>query len=107
MNYSRNILMGIMELFRPKADILREKIIFTQKSRIETLEKEMEDLKKNLSIKDGEISEARTNFDRSKERLVDQIIELSDKFATISTEMRDLAFDNAKMKSQIEYKKKK
>ncbi len=88
----------VFGLFRSKADVLKEKIIFTQKNRIESLETEVEELKRTFHIKDEEVRTVRTTFDRSKERLVDQIIELSDKFAEINERMLNMAHENARLK---------
>ncbi len=71
----------VFGLFRSKADVLKEKIIFTQKNRIESLETEVEEMKRSVRTKDEEVRTVRVTFDRSKERLVDQIIELSDTYA--------------------------
>ncbi len=88
----------VFGLFRSKADVLKEKIIFTQKNRIESLETEVEEMKRSVRTKDEEVRTVRVTFDRSKERLVDQIIELSDKFADINQRMLDLAQENAQLK---------
>lgn len=83
--------MGFLNLFKSNDTVLKEKIIFTQKARIASLEREMNELKDGLKTKDSEIKETRTNFERSKERLVDQIVELSDKFAELNHGMLGLA----------------
>lgn len=88
----------VFGLFRSKADILKEKIIFTQKNRIESLETEMDEMKRTVRTKDEEVRTVRVTFDRSKERLVEQIIELSDKFADINQRMLDMAHENARLK---------
>ena len=82
--------MGLFSLFRPKHEILREKIIFTQKARISSLEHEVDDLRRVMYGKDKEMKETRTNFEKSKERLVDQIVTLSDKFADVNHRLIDL-----------------
>ena len=97
--------MGIFDLFGSSGR-LRDKIIFTQKQRILTLEKELTDIKGSLGKKEDEVVEIRTNFEKSKERLVDQIIELSDKFAGINQKMLDIAHENAKMKHLLGHDKK-
>ncbi len=83
--------MGFLNLFKSNDTVLKEKIIFTQKARIASLERGMNELKEGLKTKDSEIKETRTNFERSKERLVDQIVELSDKFAELNHGMLGLA----------------
>lgn len=88
----------VFGLFRSKSDVLKEKIIFTQKNRIGSLEDEVSELKKALRQKDGHVHELRNGFDRSKDRLVEQIIDLSDKFAEINQKMLDMAAENATLK---------
>jgi len=88
----------VFGLFRSKADVLKEKIIFTQKNRIGSLENEMEEIKRQLALKDEQNHTSRNNFDRSKDRLVEQIIDLSDKFADINQRMLDMAAENASLK---------
>ncbi len=85
--------MNILNLFKSSDTILKEKVIFTQKARISSLERELNDVKLALKSKDSEINESRANFERSKERLVDQIVELSDKFAELNHSMIGLAND--------------
>lgn len=100
-------------LFRSRTEVLKDKIIYTQKSRITTLEIEIKALKNVVTGRDNDLKGVRTNFERSKERLIDQIIELSDKFADINQGMLDIAHENARMKfllhppkqSQIEHRK--
>ena len=97
--------MGLFELFRPKSDILKEKIIFTQKSRITGLERDVEELKAMIGRKDGELKEVRTNFERGKDRLIDQIIDLSDKFAEINDTVAKMAHENGRLKTLVEHRK--
>jgi len=107
--------MVFSRLFRSRTEVLKDKIIYTQKSRISSLESEIKALKNVITSKDSEVKGVRTNFERSKERLIDQIIELSDKFADINQNMLDIAHENARMKvilhppkrSQIMYKPEK
>lgn len=96
-----------MDIFRSQSDVLKEKIIVSQKGRIAALEKEVEETRGHMLQKDGELRELRTNFERSKDRLVDQIIDLSDKFAEINQRMLDIAHENARLKIQVDGKKKK
>ena len=88
----------VFGLFRSKADVLKEKIIFTQKNRIGSLESELDEVKRQLTQKDEQHHTSRNNFDRSKDRLVEQIIDLSDKFADINQRMLDMAAENAALK---------
>lgn len=83
--------MSLFNLFKSSDTILKEKIIFTQKARIASLEREINEMKDSVKGKDDEIKETRTNFERSKERLVDQIVELSDKFAELNHGVLGLA----------------
>lgn len=99
--------MGFMDIFRSQSDVLKEKIIVSQKGRIASLEKEVEETRGHVLTKDGELRELRTNFERSKDRLVDQIIDLSDKFAMINQKMLDIAHENARLKIAADGKKKK
>lgn len=90
--------MGLFDLFKPKTEVLKDKIIFTQKNRINSLENELSALKKVINTKENETKEVRSNFERSKERLIDQIIELSDKFAGMNSQIMEIAHENARMK---------
>lgn len=83
---------------------MKDKILLTQKNRIVALERDILDLKNLLARKDGDLREIRTNYDRSKERMVDQIVELSDKFAGIQQDIMTVAHENGKLKGVIEYK---
>jgi len=96
--------VGLFDVFRPRDGGIKDKVILTQKNRINTLESDVTDMKNLLSRKDGEMREVRTNFERSKERLVDQIVELSDKFAGIHQEVMSVAHENGKLKGRIEHK---
>lgn len=85
-------------LFKSRSEIVKEKVIFSQKSRISSLEHDLDELKRKLGEKEDDHRKDRTNFERSKERLVDQIIGLSDKFADINQRMLDIANENARLK---------
>lgn len=98
--------MGIFDLFSSQSDVLKEKIIVSQKGRIASLEKEVDDTRNHVMSKENELKEVRTNFERSKDRLVDQIIDLSDKFAQINQRMLDIAHENARLKFLVDGKKK-
>lgn len=86
---------------------LRDKIIFTQKNRIQTLDKEIKDLKEKLGNREDEVVNLRRDYEKSKERLVDQIVGLSDKFADINQKMLEIAHENSRLKLMIETKKEK
>ena len=51
-----------------------------------------------LSDREDELRSNRATHDRSKERLVEQIIGLSDKFADINQRMLDIANENSRLK---------
>ena len=46
--------------------------------------KDIEEMKQALRMRDSELKEVRTTFEKGKDRLVDQIIDLSDKFAEVN-----------------------
>lgn len=96
--------MGLFDLFKPRDSVIKDRVLVTQKNRITSLERDVDDLKNLLSRKDGEIREVRTNYDRSKERMVDQIVELSDKFAGIQQDIMSVAHENGQLKTRIEFK---
>ena len=98
--------MGIFDWFG-SGSRLRDRIIFTQKQRILGLEKETAELRANVGKKEEEVVKLRDNFEKAKERLVDQIIDLSDKFAGINQKMIDIAQENAWMKHLLDYKREK
>lgn len=95
--------MGLFDLFKPGDSMIKDKVLVTQKNRITSLERDVDDLKNLLSRKDGELREVRTNYDRSKERMVDQIVELSDKFAGIQQDIMSVAHENGQLKTRIEF----
>lgn len=97
--------MGLFELFRPRNDILKEKIIYTQKTRITSLEQDIQELKGMILRREGELKEVRTNFERGKDRLIDQIIDLSDKFADINDTVAKMAHENGRLKVLVEHRK--
>jgi predicted nucleic acid-binding Zn-ribbon protein len=95
--------LGIISwLFGSENARIRDKIIFTQKHRITSLEKEVAEIRGGLSIKEDELNRARDGFEKSKERLVEQIIQLSDKFAEINQRMLDIAHENARLKMIVD-----
>ncbi len=85
-------------LIKSREEILKDKIIFTQKGRIQSLEHELDEVKRMVSSRDDEMKKHRGDFDRHKERLVDQIVGLSDKFADLNQRMLDIANENARMR---------
>jgi predicted nucleic acid-binding Zn-ribbon protein len=94
-------------LFGSETMKIRDKIIFTQKHRITSLEKDVEGIRNELVKKDDELNRTRDGFERSKERLVEQIIQLSDKFAEINQRMLDIAHENARLKMIVDKGEKK
>ena len=94
--------MGLLDMFRPKT-AMHEKIIYTQKSRISGLEKDIEEMKQALRMRDSELKEVRTTSKR-KDRLVDQIIDLSDKFAEVNDVVAKVHTENGRLKSLVESK---
>lgn len=96
--------MGLLDMFRPKT-AMHEKIIYTQKSRISNLEKDMDEIKQALRLKESELKDVRTNFEKGKDRLVDQIIDLSDKFAEINDVVAKVHNENGRLKSLVESKR--
>jgi len=96
--------VGLFDLFKPRDSVIKDKVLVTQKNRITSLERDVDDLKNLLSRRDGELREVRTNYDRSKERMVDQIVELSDKFAGIHQDIMSVAHENGQLKARIEFK---
>lgn len=102
--------MGLSDffgLFRSEADVLRERILFTQKSRITTLENQLETLRDMYQKRQADVERLREQHDRAKDRLVDQIVALSDKFADLNHKMLDIAHENARLKLLVESRKKK
>lgn len=96
--------MGIFDWFG-SGSRLRDRIIFTQKQRILSLEKETTELRVGVNKREDEIGKIRDSFEKAKERLVDQIIDLSDKFAGINQKMIDIAQENVQLKHLVEYRK--
>lgn len=98
--------MGLFDFLRSEAHAMKDKIIFTQKQRIVKLEEELSKLNAKLDDKHDEISKVRETHDAAKERLVEQIVDLSDKFAANHSQVISLADDNARMKVLLERKSK-
>ena len=102
--------MGLSDffgLFRSEADTLRERILFTQKSRITTLENQLDQVRGMHDRRQNEIERLREQHERGKEKLVDQIVALSDKFADLNHKMLEIAHENARLKLLVESRKKK
>jgi hypothetical protein len=81
---------------------MRDKIIFTQKHRVTALEKEVSDMRNEMGRREDDINRTRESFEKSKERLVEQIIQLSDKFAEINQRMLDIAHENTRLKMIVD-----
>ena len=102
-NQKEVIQLGILSrIFGSENSHMRDKIIFTQKHRITTLEKDVSDLRSNMDNREDELNRAREGFEKSKERLVEQIIQLSDKFAEINQRMLDIAHENTRLKMIVD-----
>lgn len=101
--------MGLSDFFgffKSEADTLREKILFTQKSRITTLENQLDTLRSMNERRTAEVERLREQHDHAKDRLVDQIVALSDKFADLNHKMLDIAHENSRLKLLVESRKK-
>ena len=102
--------MALSDFFgflKSDASVLREKILFTQKSRITTLEDQLEDLRDMHQRRQADIERMREQHDRAKDKLVDQIVALSDKFADLNHKMLEIAHENSRLKLLVESRKKK
>jgi predicted nucleic acid-binding Zn-ribbon protein len=100
-------LANFFGLLNSEADTLKERILFTQKSRITTLESQLERLRDAHDKRQAEIERLRENHERGKDKLVDHIVALSDKFADLNHKMLDIAHENARLKLLVESRKKK
>ena len=98
--------MGLFDVFRSDAKQVREKIIFTQRTRISALEQEIGEVKKLYDKRDDELNRVRDSQERSKERLIEQIVKLSDKFAGLNERSMNVAHENARLKLPLHQKKK-
>ena len=94
--------MGFFDWFKSGTEKMREKIIFSQKSRITSLEREVLNLRGDVLKREDELNRVRESHDQGKERLVDQIIQLSDKFSEINQRMLDIAHENTRLKLLVE-----
>jgi len=98
--------MGLFDLFKSDAKQVREKIIFTQRTRISALEQEIAEVKKLYDKRDDELNRLRDGHEKSKERLIEQIVKLSDKFAGLNERSMNVAHENARLKLLLHQKKK-
>lgn len=99
--------MGLFDWLKGDAHAIREKIIVTQRTRISALEQEVGELKKVHDKKDDELNRLREGHERSKERLIDQIVKLSDKFAGLNERSMNVAHENARLKLLLAQRKGK
>ena len=98
--------MGFFGMFKSDGKQIREKIIFTQRTRISALEQEISEVKKLSDKRDDELNRVRDSQERSKERLIEQIVKLSDKFAGLNERSMNVAHENARLKLLLHQKKK-
>ena len=98
--------MGLFDIFKSDAKQIREKIIFTQRTRISALEQEIHEVKKLYDKRDDELNRTRDGHEKSKERLIEQIVKLSDKFAGLNERSMNVAHENARLKLLLHQKKK-
>ena len=91
--------MGFLGLFGSDSTTMRDRIIHTQKQRIVKLEEEVDAIKAQLNNKHEEVSAMREKHESAKERLVEQIVDLSDKFAANHSKVLEIAEENARLKS--------
>ncbi len=99
--------MGLFSWLNGEAHAIREKIIVTQRTRISALEQECGELKKVHDKKDDELNRLRDSHERGRERLIDQIVKLSDKFAGLNERSMNVAHENARLKLMLSQRKGK
>ena len=99
--------MGIFDLFKSDSRQIREKIIFTQRTRISALEQEIGEVKKMHDKREDELNRLRDSHERTRERLIEQIVKLSDKFAGLNERSMNVAHENARLKLLLHQKKGK
>ena len=99
--------MGLFSWLNGEAHAIREKIIVTQRTRISALEQECSELKKVHDKKDDELNRLRDSHERGRERLIDQIVKLSDKFAGLNERSMNVAHENARLKLMLSQRKGK
>jgi predicted nucleic acid-binding Zn-ribbon protein len=98
--------MGLFDLFRSDSKQVRDKIIYTQKTRIATLEKEVNDVKKIHDKRETELNRLRDSHEKMKDRLIEQIVKMSDKFASLNERTMNVAHENARMKLLLQQSKR-
>lgn len=99
--------MGLFDWLSSDGKMIREKIIVTQRTRISALEQELNEIKKLHDKKEDELNRTRDAHERSKERLIEQIVKLSDKFAGLNERSMNVAHENARLKLLLHQKKGK
>ncbi len=99
--------MGLFDWMKGEGSSIRDKIIVTQRTRITAIEQELGEVKRLHDKKEEELNRTRDAHDRSKERLIDQIIKLSDKFAGLNERSMNVAHENARLKLLLSQKKGK
>ncbi|HSU72471.1 MAG TPA: hypothetical protein VLJ21_01320 [Candidatus Binatia bacterium] len=98
--------MGLLSWLQSDAKQIREKIIFTQRTRISALEQELGEIKKLHDKREDELNRLRDSHERTRERLIEQIVKLSDKFAGLNERSMNVAHENARLKLLLHQKKK-
>jgi len=99
--------MGLFDWLSSDSRQVREKIIFTQRTRISALEQEVSEVKKLHDKREDELNRLRDAHERTKERLIEQIVKLSDKFASLNERSMNVAHENARLKLLLHQKKGK
>ncbi|MBI4150910.1 hypothetical protein HY492_02180 [Candidatus Woesearchaeota archaeon] len=99
--------MGLFDWIKGESTTMREKIIVTQRTRISALEQELGEVKKMHDKKDDELNRVRETHERGKERLIEQIIKMSDKFAGLNERSMNVAHENARLKLLLAQKRGK
>jgi|SRR3989344_2331751 len=92
----------VFGFFRSDSSAVRDKIIYTQKQHIVKLEDDLHNLKQQVDDRHNEIRTLREKHDLAKERLIEQIVDLSDKFATNHSKVLQIAEENARLKIMLE-----
>lgn len=98
--------MGLFDWIKSDATTVRDKIIFTQRARITAIEQELGEVKKLYDKKEDELNRTRDSHERIKERLIEQIVKLSDKFAGFNERAMNVAHENARLKLLLQQRKK-
>ncbi len=97
--------MTWLEWLKPQSYLLREKIISSQKEEIDRVQEELSTLRNHVKQKEEEMSVIHEKHDETKERLVSQIVDLSNKFADNHQRVIDIAQENARLKVILETQK--